>query len=317
MLFMAMFLLNRAMEGRGNAKKRLWVWTLLAAVLFLLPFFVISRWVGPELPTLGGALFGGVAFVMALKFVRRNEASSIGAPLEGPADTTGEGLLRLTAPYWAPVALILLTRLIPSIRETLMSFTWHWVLLDTFRGRVEPLYHPGTMLFLGLLAGASLQGSKFSAIKAAAAETGSKLMPVIIALVAMLSLSQIMVHAGMIAALSDWAARKAGWLWPLLAPLVGVLGTFVTGSATASNILFTDFQQTVARNLGLPVLSMVGAQGFGAAAGNIICPHNIIAGGATVGLVGQEGRILRKTMVGCLIYSTLGGLVALGLARFP
>ena len=139
---------------------------------------------------------------------------------------------------------------------------------------------------------------------------------VAIALIAMLSLSQIMVHAGMIAGLSAWAAQTAGGLWPLLSPLVGFLGTFVTGSATASNILFTDFQQTVANNLGLPALSMVGAQGFGAAVGNIICPHNIIVGGATVGLAGKEGGILRKTMVGCLVYSTLGGLVALGLARF-
>jgi lactate permease len=144
----------------------------------------------------------------------------------------------------------------------------------------------------------------------------AKLLPVVIALIAMLSLSQIMVHAGMIANLSAWAAQTAGALWPLLCPLVGVLGTFITGSATASNILFTDFQQTVAKNLGLPVLSMVGAQGFGAAVGNMVCPHNIIAGGATVGLAGKEGSILRKTMVGCLVYSILGGLVALGLAHF-
>jgi lactate permease len=181
---------------------------------------------------------------------------------------------------------------------------------------MEPLYHPGTMLFLGLVAGAGLQGAKRSELKAAMAESMARLLPVVIALVAMLSLSQIMVHAGMIASLSTWAAQMSGGLWPLLCPLVGVLGTFVTGSATASNILFTDFQQTVARNLGLPVLSMVGAQGFGAAVGNIICPHNIIAGGATVGLIGQEGSILSRTVVGCLVYSTLGGLAAMWLARF-
>ena len=169
------------------------------------------------------------------------------------------------------------------------------------------------MLFIGFLTGAALQGAKRSAIEAAMAETMAKLLPILIALIAMLSLSQIMVHAGMIADLSAWTAQTAGGLWPLLCPLVGVLGTFVTGSsATASNILFTDFQQNVAMNLGLPVLSMLGAQGFGAAVGNIICPHNIIAGGATVGLVGKEGSILRKTMAGCPIYSTLGGLVALG-----
>jgi lactate permease len=61
---------------------------------------------------------------------------------------------------------------------------------------------------------------------------------------------------------------------------------------------------------------MIGAQGFGTAVGNIVCPHNIIAGGATVGLIGQEGRIPRKTIMGFMIYSTLGGLMALWLARF-
>jgi lactate permease len=316
MLFIPMVVLNRAMEDPSKTKNRLWAWTALAALLFLLPFFSISRWVGPELPTLGGALFGGLVFVMILRFAHRNHGSPKEVLSTGNAAGLPKGLPRLTAPYWAPVSLILLTRLIPPIKDVLTSVTWEWVLLDTFRGKIEFFYHPGTMLLIGLLTGAALQGAKRSAMKAAMTETMAKLLPVVIALIAMLSLSQIMVHAGMIGGLSAWAAQTAGGLWPLLCPLVGVLGTFVTGSATASNILFTDFQQSVAKNLGLPLLSMLGAQGFGAAVGNIICPHNIIAGGATVGLVGKEGSILSKTMVGCLIYSTLGGLVALGLARF-
>lgn len=253
---------------------------------------------------------------MILRFAHGNHGSPEEVLSKRNAAGLPKGLLRLTAPYWAPVSLILLTRLIPPIKEALTSVTWEWVLLDTFRGKTELFYHPGTMLFLGFMTGAALQGAKRSAMKPAMAETVAKLLPVVIALIAMLSLSQIMVHAGMIAALSAWAAQTAGEVWPLLCPLIGVLGTFVTGSATASNILFTDFQQNVAKNLGLPVLSMLGAQGFGAAVGNIICPHNIIAGGATVGLVGKEGSILSKTMVVCLIYSMLGGLVALVLAYF-
>ncbi|MDX1657006.1 MAG: L-lactate permease, partial [Candidatus Competibacteraceae bacterium] len=115
------------------------------------------------------------------------------------------------------------------------------------------------------------------------------------------------VHAGMIEALAVAAAASVGGAWPLLAPMIGVLGTFMTGSATTSNILFTDFQQATALSLELPVLAMVAAQGFGAAIGNIICPHNIIAGCATVGLSGEEGRVLGKTFPACLIYVLLGG----------
>ena len=97
----------------------------------------------------------------------------------------------------------------------------------------------------------------------------------------------------------------------MFAPFVGVLGTFVTGSATASNILFSDFQQATAERLGMSPLPLLGAQGFGAAVGNIICPHNIVAASATVNLVGQEGEVLRRTLAPALVYALLGGMLAL------
>jgi lactate permease len=126
----------------------------------------------------------------------------------------------------------------------------------------------------------------------------------------MLALSRVMVRSGMIETLAETAALT-GPAWPLLAPAVGVLGTFITGSATASNILFTDFQLSAADRLGLDALPMTAAQGVGAALGNIVAPHNIIAGSATVGLVGREGDILRKTAFACLLGVFAAGLVTL------
>jgi lactate permease len=117
-----------------------------------------------------------------------------------------------------------------------------------------------------------------------------------VALLAMLVLSRTMVHAGMTDGLAVAAATVAGPVWPAVAPFVGALGTFVTGSATASNILFTNLQQETALNLGIDVVGVVGAQGFGAAVGNIVCPHNIVAAAATVGLVRAEGEVLRRTL---------------------
>jgi lactate permease len=119
-----------------------------------------------------------------------------------------------------------------------------------------------------------------------------------------------MVHAGMIEELALLAATTAGAAWPLFAPFVGVLGTFVTGSATASNVLFSDFQLATARTLGLDPLPLLGAQGFGAAVGNIVCPHNIVAAAATVQLSGQEGAVLRRTIGIALGYALVGGLLA-------
>jgi hypothetical protein len=58
---------------------------------------------------------------------------------------------------------------------------------------------------------------------------------------------------------------------------------------------------------------MTAAQGVGSAVGNIVAPHNIIAGSATVGLVGREGDILRRTALACLLYVLAAGSADAGL----
>ena len=80
-------------------------------------------------------------------------------------------------------------------------------------------------------------------------------------------------------------------------------------------MLFSDFQQDTAARLNLPVVEMLGAQTAAAGVGNVVAPHNIIAGGATVGLAGKEGAVLRKTAIPCAVYATACGLLSLLMAR--
>ena len=96
---------------------------------------------------------------------------------------------------------------------------------------------------------------------------------------------------------------------------MGALGAFVTGSATASNVLFTSLQAQTAQALSLPVALVVAAQNFGAAVRNIVCPHNIVAGAATVGLAGRESHVLRQTLLPCVLHLLAGGAVVAWLAR--
>jgi lactate permease len=315
----AMLMVVRAfpdVRGRG-----IWGWTLFAAAAFLVPSTLIATFVGPELPTLVGSPAGGLAFVAALAWMRRRTHAADGgvrasaapdhaAAGAGDARAIGpRGLLRAAAPYLALIALVLATRLVPGAREALSSLAWAWR-WGPFAGEFAPLYHPGTMLALGFVAGALIQSPRRRDVAGALGRAAAQLRPVAVALVAMLALSRLMVHAGMIEELALLAATTAGAAWPLFAPFVGVLGTFVTGSATASNVLFSDFQLATARTLGLDPLPLLGAQGFGAAVGNIVCPHNIVAAAATVQLSGQEGAVLRRTIGVALGYALLGGLLA-------
>jgi lactate permease len=208
------------------------------------------------------------------------------------------------------VGLILVTRLVPQIRDALRQVVLAWTLPGPFGGSIEPLFHPGTMVLAGFLFGGLLQGRTLAELAGAVAAAVRRLVPVAIALFAMLAIARLMVHAGMIEALAVTATRT-GWAWPLLAPSVGAIGSFITGSTTASNILLTDLQLAAASELGLPLLAMIAAQGFGAAAGNSVALHNIITGAATVGLQGHEGDILRKAGPVCLACLVGGGLLAL------
>ncbi len=206
---------------------------------------------------------------------------------------------------------MLVTRLIPAVGQTLGAVELAWSLPGGFQGSFAPLTHPGTLLVISFLGGAALQPVGTRALRTALGTTLAQLGGVTVALVAMLSLARIMVHSGMTEALAEAAAGAAGGAWPLFAPMVGVLGTFVTGSATASNVLFTDLQVATAEALDLPLLPMQGAQGYGAAVGNIICPHNIVAAGATVGLTGGEGDVMRRTLLPPVLYALAGGALLL------
>ncbi|MBA2664964.1 MAG: L-lactate permease [Bradymonadaceae bacterium] len=313
MLLIVVYLARRGLKDEAGApESNIWPWVGLGAATFLVPMFAISRWVGPELPTMGGALIGAALFIVALAWIQRRQ---------GASDTEDEAhpwleLLRASSPYLIVIALILVTRLVPPIQAALTEFAITWRLHGRFSGTFQPLYHPGTVLFLGFVIGGWLQRATLADLGHAMRTALGQLGLVAIALVAMLAISRLMVHASMIAVLAEAAASLAGRSWPLFAPFIGVLGSFVTGSATASNILFTDFQHSTATRLELPPLQILGAQGFGAAVGNIISPHNIIAGCATVGITGQEGTILRRTLGVCALYATLGGLLALALAAW-
>ena len=76
-------------------------------------------------------------------------------------------------------------------------------------------------------------------------------------------------------------------------------------------MMFSQFQFGVATNLGLSTALMVSVQAIGAAAGNMVAIHNVVAASATVGLLGREGATLRRTVWPTLYYVLMTGIIAL------
>jgi lactate permease len=117
--------------------------------------------------------------------------------------------------------------------------------------------------------------------------------------------------AGMPLVMADWVAGRVGMIYPFFAPWVGALGAFIAGSNTVSNLMFSYFQYGVAEKLQFATSVMVALQAVGAAAGNMIAIHNVVAACATVGLLGREGLVLRRTFWPTLYYVFVVGFMGL------
>ena len=95
------------------------------------------------------------------------------------------------------------------------------------------------------------------------------------------------------------------------AAYVGALGAFITGSNTVSNLLFADFQYGIAVSLNISREIIVALQAVGGAMGDMICVHKVVAACATVGLIGLEGLIIRRTMLPMVLYGIVVGITGL------
>ncbi|WP_062467599.1 L-lactate permease [Demequina maris] len=302
-----------------------WKWMAVAYVAFFGPYLLLALFVGPELPSLLGSIVGAGIFIAVVRLVlaRRARAQALTAPEQAAeeevlhaadeAEATEAhhmGMLAATAPYAVLVVLVMLTRLVPPIKEASQAWEVRWSLFDHFGDGIQPLYHPGPLLLVAFLAGAVWQRATRQEVAGAFVVATRQVLPVFVALLAMVTVAYTMSESGMTNQLAV-AAAGTGAVWPLLSPFVGALGTFMTGSATSSNILFTDFQNSTAIEAGLEPVPLLGSQAAGAAVGNIICPHNVIAAAATVGLAGREGEVLKRALPPAAICLVLVGGMAL------
>ena len=118
----------------------------------------------------------------------------------------------------------------------------------------------------------------------------------------------VMNDAGMTATLAHGIARATGPLFPLLSPFIGVLGCFMTGSNTTSNVMFGALQVETARGLGVSTVLIAAAQSVGGSLGSIVAPAKVLIGAVVVGLAGREGEVMGRAIPYCLVLVLLVGL---------
>lgn len=177
----------------------------------------------------------------------------------------------------------------------------------------RPLVHPGTWIFLVALLSYIFYWRQTLCLPgdliAAARTTWRSAFPASVGIIATVGLSTMMEHSGMTQLLAQGLAALMGASFPLVSPLVGILGAFATGSNNNSNVLFGPLQKNIAALLALDPRLLIATQTAGGALGSMIAPAKLIVGCSTVGLKGREGDVLRRTLFyGLGIGLFLGGL---------
>ena len=311
---------------------------LFGGVAFTVPYFLTAWIFGPEFPSLLGGLVGLAIVSSAARkgFLLPKDTWDFPAseqwpsewvsPLEVGSDDEGEHPEMSAGKAWVPyllLAVLLVLSRLPSLPfgNLLRSFSIEWAEIfgTSVSAVTTPLYLPGTLLIVVVGITALLHRMSGRALKNAFVDSSRVLLGAGFVLVFTVPMVRVYINSGVNAAglesmpleMAGWVADTVGGVWPLFAGVTGALGAFIAGSNTVSNLMFAAFQHGVATRLAISSSMIVALQAVGAAAGNMIAIHNVVAASATVGLLGREGATLRKTILPTIYYLTVIGVLGL------
>jgi lactate permease len=315
----------------------IWPYAIFAGLCFIIPFLLSALLLGPEFPSLIGALAGLSILIPATRagflvpekiwdfpekgLWEKNWTGSI--MMTGNASGKTHSLFKAWTPYILIGLLLFLTRVSFLPFNSWMQkvkYVSPELFGTTVITEIDPLNIPGIMPFM-LIALCCIPLFRMDSKQVANAwgEAFVRLKGPFIALVFAVPMVRLMMQTGvnpngynsMPIAMAEAISELFGKAWPLADPFVGALGSFMAGSATVSNMLFSMFQYSVAENLDISRIIIVSLQNFGGAIGNMICVHNIIAACATVGLAGVEGLLIRRNMIPMTVAAILAGAVGM------
>lgn len=260
-----------------RALKGVWWLCLAASVSFIVPCFLISRFVGPELPDAVGSIFSMITIIALAKRVKLISAYKLPAPKRAEREFSAYHIFRAACPFIFVVAsLVGYAFLVPAAKNLLT---------------------PGVVILVASSLGGAFQSmdlrDQFETLKAAFSKNAFTYLTIC----AVLMMARVMDDSGMISVIAKALVDGTGRAYIACAPFVGALGGFVTGSGTSSNLIFGALQYQAASSLEVSHSLVTAANMFGGGIGKMIAPQSIAIGLAAVGLVGEEAKILKLVLV--------------------
>ncbi|CAM3793053.1 L-lactate permease [Micrococcus flavus] len=316
------FLLVLIIDGARGVRQT-WPALLVIGAAFALSIWFASTYFSYELTDVVAALVSMGTAVVMLRFWRPKGAAEARARLGVTDAPTASTLTPVRVwmallPYIVVVTVFGLAKLVPPITAALSSATtntpWPGLdgrLVDTAGApiantmyKAEWLASPGTLLlFAGLVMTVVYsvfdEGGRYRlGMGDAVAEIGRSFWRMrwsALTIMTVLSLAYVMNFSGQTIAMGTWVAGL-GTAFVFLSPVLGWLGTAVTGSDTSANALFAKLQQTAAHNIGADPALLVAANTSGGVVGKMISPQSLAIAATAVSLEGRESEILRRVV---------------------
>ena len=347
-VFFGVFVMCK-MFGKNKSGKEAFAalpFALFTAVVFDVVFLALAFFFGPEFPSLIGAIVTLAIVIIAARagflcpkktwdFEPRSEWDATWLSKQEVKQDVDNGMSAVLA--WVPYVLIALilvgTRLNWFGLKTLLTSDAFKVSIKNILGNENVNWTwnwgwcPGIFPFiLVCILTFFLHRMPGAKVKEAFVDTFKQTSGAAIALFFGVSMVYIYRNTGMNAVLTDKSmlyvmaealANIFKGAYVIIAPVIGVLGAFMSGSNTVSNTLFAGLQFQTAQLVKMSPVLIVALQNIGGAAGNMICVNNVVAACATTGTMGNEGKIIRTNALPCLIYCiiailVLGGLIVAG-----
>jgi lactate permease len=341
-LFMVM-MLTRFFGQNKSWKEGLEVlpFAIFAGLAFTVPYALTGVFLGPEFPSLLGGLVSIAIVVTAAKkgvlvpktqwdFANKETwpkqwLGNLEIKAENISGSRSMSIVVAWVPYLIVAALLVCSRVFTEFKGLLTGFNISFsnILGETgVSASFAPLYLPGGLMVIAALVALILQGQsgqKGQIVRNAFGESTKTVISAGFVLMFTVPMVRLFINSGvnlsdlpsMPMASAQMFATWFGEAFPLVSPTIGALGAFIAGSNTVSNMMFSQFQFEAAMSLGLSPALIIAAQAVGAAAGNMIAIHNVVAASATVGLLGQEGATLRRTIVPTLYYVLASGVLVM------
>ncbi|ATY85750.1 lactate permease [Kyrpidia spormannii] len=309
---------------------------LISGGSFAITQFLVSNFVGPELPDIASAFVSLIALALFLRVWRPKEefhfadekADAILNQAAAARQQHSSGdMVRAWAP-WVILTVMIIIWSLPAFKSavagTTIAVNWPWlnklvVSVPPVAAKNTPmaavwkfdwLGATGTSILIASILSMFVVGMSVGTWFKVLVRTFRQLLWPLVTIAAVLGFGHVTNYSSMSATIA-LALAGTGVLFPLFSPVLGWLGVFLTGSDTSSNVLFGNLQKITAQQLGLNPYLMVGANSSGGVTGKMISPQSIAVGASATGLAGREGEIYRFTLKHSILFVLIVSVITM------